>query len=155
MKKILIVAVPVGILAVFLFATVGFSQGRGHHGHRGPHGMMKDFMLFKLDRLSKELNLNPSQQAKWDAFANDLEANMEERFSKRRDVHRQIHEELTKEDPDVNKVKALIHSQIDEHARTAHSMADRVLELYSDLNPEQKKLVSEHIAERWERRGID
>lgn len=155
MKKILSIAVPVGILAIFVFAAVGFGQGRGHGPRHGRHGMMTDFMLFKLDRLGKELNLNPSQQAKWDTFINDMETNMKEKFAKQRDVHSQIREELMKENADMNKVKSLIHSQIDEHARTAHSMTDRILELYSDLNPEQKKKLADHIAERWDRPDDD
>ena len=141
MKKILIIAVPIALLAILL--TAGAVQSFGRHSHG--HGMMKDFLFYKLDKVGEELKLNPSQQAKMDTFKRDLEAVFDERSDKRKEVHETITAEMQKENPDVNKISALVHQQIDERAQLAHDLTNRVSELYQDLSPEQRKLLSEML----------
>ena len=55
--------------------------------------------------------------------------------------------ELEKGNPDINKVTGIIHGRIDDHAQLAHQMVDRIAELYSDLTPEQRKLLISKIEE--------
>ena len=81
MKRLLLIGAPIG-LAVILLAAYSF--GSGGFGHGGHHGMMKDFLLWKMERMEKDLNLNPAQQAKWDAFQRDLKSNIEDRMGKRK-----------------------------------------------------------------------
>lgn len=142
MKKILLIGAPVGLTVLLLAA---YSFGSGGFGHGGHRGMMKDFMLWKLEQVEKDLNLNPAQQAKWDAFQRDLASNIEDRMGKRSDIHEAVKSELEKGNPDINKVTGIIHSRIDDHAQFAHQMVDRIAELYSDLTPEQRKLLISKI----------
>jgi Spy/CpxP family protein refolding chaperone len=143
MKKILILAIPIGIAVILLTAAAVQSFGFRHH-----HSMGKDFLFYKMDRLSEELKLDASQQAKLDTLKKDLEALMEQRHDKRREIHQSVKEELAKENPDSSKLSGIIHQQIDETAQFAHDLTNRVSELYSSLTPEQKRILSDKIQER-------
>jgi len=143
MKKVLMIGIPVAVIALLLVALPSFGYGRMHRHH----GMMKDFMFYKIDKLSQDLNLNPAQQAKWDTFKKDLENNMEQRQEKRKEIHELAKQELEKSNPDFSKVTPLIHDQIDSGAQFAHDMVNRVNELVTDLTPEQKQILSKQILE--------
>ena len=145
MKKILMIAIPVGVLALFVLAHQSYGFGRFGRHHRG---MAEDFIFWKIDRISQELNLNPSQQAKWDRFEQDLKESIDRRHESRKAIHDTVREELSKGEPDLSKLNASIHTQIDQTAQFAHDTVNRINELYTDLTPEQKKLLSEKIQQR-------
>jgi Spy/CpxP family protein refolding chaperone len=143
-KKILFIGIPAAVVAALLFATIpSFGFGRMHRHH----GMMKDFVLYKIDKLAEDLKLNPAQQSKWDAFKKDLETSFEQRQGKRKEIHELVKQELEKSNPDFTKLTPMIHTQIDSTAQFAHEMVNRVNELLVDLTPEQKKILSERIME--------
>ena len=148
MKKLLLIGAPVG-LVVLLLAAYSFGSGGFGHGHH--HGMMKDFVLWKLERIGKDLNLNPAQQAKWDTFQRDLVTNIDDRMGKRKDIHETVKSELEKGTPDISKVTGIIHGQIDDRAQLVHQMVDRIAEIYSDLSPEQRKLLIDKIEQMHDR----
>jgi Spy/CpxP family protein refolding chaperone len=143
MKKVLIVAIPVTVVALLLATLPSFGFGRGHRHH----GMMKEFIMYKIDKLAEDLNLNSTQQARWDTFKKDLESSIEQRKGKREEIHNIVNQELAKDNPDFTKVTPLVHGQIDSTAQFAHDLVNRVNELFSDLSPEQKKILSERIME--------
>lgn len=143
MKKILIVAIPVAVVAILLATLPSFGFGRGHRHH----GMMKEFIMYKIDKIAEDLNLNSAQQARWDAFKKDLETSIQTRKGKREEIHEMVKKELAKDNPDFTKVTPLVHGQIDSTAQFAHDLVNRVNELFSDLSPEQKKILSDKIME--------
>lgn len=144
MKRILVFGIPLAIVAIL--ATAHFSHSFGsRHRH---HGMAKDFAMYRLDKLSKELNLTPAQQAKLDSFKQDLSGVIDQRSEKRKEIRDLVKQELTKPNPDFSKIQPLIDQQIDELAQIGHQMVGRVGELYGDLTPEQKKMISDHILEK-------
>ena len=61
MKRILKFGVPIAVVAIFLTAAVAYSFGSRH----GSSGVAKDFMMYRLDKLSKELNLLQTSKQKW------------------------------------------------------------------------------------------
>jgi Spy/CpxP family protein refolding chaperone len=143
MKKVLIIAIPVAVVALLLATLPSFGFGRGHRHH----GMMKDFIMYKVDRLAEDLDLNSAQQTRWDTFKKDLETSIEERKGKREEIHNFVKKELAKDNPDLTKITPLIHGQIDSTSQFAHDLVNRVNELFSDLSPEQKRKLSERITE--------
>lgn len=146
MKKILMITIPLGLVAVLIFAAVAQSRGfRGHHGK-----WAKDFLFYKLDQVSKELNLDSSQQARMDTLKQDLSAMIETRQAKRQEVHKLVHDELRKDNPDIRKVQPLIDQQIDDMAQSAHQLVGRITDFYSELKPEQKKALNQILEERFE-----
>jgi len=140
------VAIPIAVVALLLATLPSFGFGRGHR----QHGMMKDFIMYKIDRLAGDLDLNSAQQARWDTFKKDLETTIEQRKGKREEIHNTVKKELAKDNPDFTKVTPLVHGQIDSTAQFAHDMVNRVNELFSDLSPEQKRKLSERIMEMHE-----
>jgi len=145
MKKALFVAIPVALVAVLITAGTADSVGLRSHG-RG--SMLKDFLYFKIDRVSQELKLDPAQQTMVETFKKDLELMLEESLERRKGTRDLVREELRKDNPDANKISAQIHERIDDRARMAHQLTNRVNELFQNLTPDQKRIVSEMILER-------
>jgi Spy/CpxP family protein refolding chaperone len=144
MKRFLIIGIPLAIVAILVTAQLTHSFGF----HRRHHGMAKDFAMYRLDKMSKELNLTPAQQAKMDTFKTDLSNIIDQRMEKKKEVREMIKAELAKPNPDISKIQPLIDQQIDELAQIGHQMVGRIGEFYNDLTPEQKKMISDHILER-------
>ena len=139
MKKALMIGIPI-ILVAGLLAAAGHGFRERHHG-----GFAKDFLEYKLDRLSKELNLNPAQQAQLDRVKQDLESRMDQRMQKREEIHKLVKAELAKDNPDLSKIKPEIDKQIDDMAGFGHDVVNEISEFYSQLTPEQKKQLSSHL----------
>ena len=146
MKKLWLLLIPAGIAALFL--TTDVAQSFGFRGHR--HGMGKEFLEYRMEKLSKELNLNESQRAKLDTFKTDIEAVMDQRKDKHEEIHQIVKDELAKENPEFSKLRPIIDQQIDSYAQLAHQFVGRIDEFYNELTPEQKKLLRDHIAEKME-----
>ena len=147
MKKLLVIGIPVIVLGL-LVTTLAFGFGRHRH-----HGMMKDFMMYKIEKLAEDLELNDAQKAKWDTFKKDLEASIDQRKGKREEIHNLLKQELGKGDPDFTKLTPVVHGQIDSTAQFAHDLVNRVNELLVDLSPEQKRKLSERIMELHDSHG--
>lgn len=146
-KKLLLLIIPVGIIALVVGAYA--AQSYGFHGgfhHRG--GMGKEFLEYRLDKLSKELNLNEAQQAKLDTFKQDIESAMDQRMEKHKEIHKMVKDELSKDNPDFEKIRPVIDQQIDSMAQSAHEFVGRVGDFYKDLTPEQRKILKDHIMEK-------
>jgi Spy/CpxP family protein refolding chaperone len=149
MKKALMIGIPVAVVVLLIAAIPSFGFGRMHRHS----GMMKDFMIYKIEKLEKDLNLNAAQQAKWDTFKNDLTNSIDQKMDKRKEIHEQVEQELAKSNPDFSKVAPLIHGQIDSTAQFAHDMVNRIGELVQDLTPEQKQILSKQIEEMHQEHG--
>jgi Spy/CpxP family protein refolding chaperone len=146
MKKVLMITIPLGLVVLLVGGHFAYSRGfRGHHGE-----WAKDFLFYKLDQVSKELNLDSAQQAQMDTLKQDLSTMMEQRRAKRQEVHKLVHDELKKDNPDIRKVQPLIDQQIDDMAQNAHQLVGRISDFYSQLKPEQKKALSRIVEERFE-----
>ncbi|HEY7161102.1 MAG TPA: Spy/CpxP family protein refolding chaperone [Acidobacteriota bacterium] len=147
-RKLLWLAIPVGVVAIVFGAHAAQSYGGFHGGfhHRG--AMAKDFLEYRLDKLSKELNLNDEQKAKLDTFKQDMETAMDQRRETHDQIHQILKDELSKDNPDFDKIRPMIDQQIDAVAQSAHDFVGRVGDFYKDLTPEQKKILKDHIMER-------
>src|SRR5262245_335503 len=123
-RKLLLLIIPAGIAAVLFGALT--AQSYGFHGfhHRG--GMGKEFLEYKLDKLSKELNLNDTQKAKLDTFKQDIENAMDQSREKHEEIHNLVKDELSKDNPDFEKIRPMIDQQIDSFAQSAHVFVGRV-----------------------------
>ena len=155
MKKVMMILIPLALAAVLVavfFSPSYSAAGRMMMGRGGHHGMGKDFLFYRLDQVSKDLNLNAAQQAKMDTFKQDLSSLMDQRMEKRRQIHDVVREELSKQNPDISKITPLIDKQIDETAQLAHDMVRRIESLYNDLTPEQRKILADHVKERMDSR---
>lgn len=147
-RKLLWLIIPVGLVAIAFGAYAAQSYGGFHGGfhHRG--GMAKEFLEYRLDKLSKELNLNDEQKAKLETFKTDMENAMDQRRAKHEEIHQLVKDELSKDNPDFAKIQPMIDQQIDAFAQSAHEFVGRVGDFYNDLTPDQKKILKDHIMEK-------
>src|SRR5437016_6580240 len=109
MKKLLLWGLPVAVIAglLILFSAHSVhSLGASEHGAHS--GMMKDFLMYRIDRATKDLNLNADQQKSLDALKNDLQNMMDQHQQHHRTIHAAMHDELTKDSPDFGKIKPLL-----------------------------------------------
>jgi Spy/CpxP family protein refolding chaperone len=144
MKKFLVIGIPIVVAMLLVVAYAAPSFGWGRSRSADAH----DFMMYRLDRLSKTLNLDAAQQSKLDGFKTDLSSMMQQRQANRENIRKAIASELSKDNPDINKVMPLIDQQIDQSALAAHDMVSKVSDLYSTLSPEQKKLLADEMLKR-------
>lgn len=148
MKKILMFAIP-GVLVVA--GLLFFAHSAQSFGFKGPMhrpSVMKDFILFRIDQMGKDLNLNPDQQTRFDALKSNVESMIDERMEKRKSIHDLVRDELQTSSPDLAKVAPLIDEQIDGTAQSAHQLVQQFTEFYNTLTPDQRKTLSEKILER-------
>ena len=152
---ILTLAIVVGIGATIAYGPKG-SWARGFppsfHGmgcHPGPHGEdIADFILWKMDRHVKELNLNNDQKKEYEKSKEEIRAGIAQAIERKKDFHRVVHEEMDKENPDINALAGLMK----ERAQNIPDMVSRPIDLfvnfYNFLDDSQKAKVIEMFRAR-------
>jgi Spy/CpxP family protein refolding chaperone len=145
MKKTRLIAIPAGILLLFFAIRSAQSLPYRHFSR----GMGHDFLEFRLDRLSRDLNLSETQKTKLEDLKKDIESMMDERAEKRLEARKSISDELLAKNFNVSAVTEILHNRIDERARLSHEMIDRIGQFCKDLTPDQRKILSERLLERF------
>src|SRR4030042_1653126 len=70
--------------------------------HSGVHHQdMADFILWKMDKKAKELNLTAGQKAKYEAVKENFKSHFPQFLTERQKMKDQFHKELEKEEPDL------------------------------------------------------
>ena len=108
------------ILFIGILAALGFTAACGPHGpwHKGFHARfhcedMTDFVLWKMDRHVKDLNLNEEQRQEYDRVRDQIKASITEAMEKRREFHGIVEAELSKENPDLKSLADLIKQRLE------------------------------------------
>ena len=152
---ILTLAIVVGIGATIAYGPKGsWARGfpPGFHGmgcHPGPHGEdLADFILWKMDRHVKELNLNNNQKKEYEKSKEEIRAGIAQAIERKKDFHRVVHEEMDKENPDINALAGLMK----ERAQNIPDMVSRPIDLfvnfYNLLDKDQQAKVIEMFRAR-------
>jgi len=152
---ILTLAIVVGIGATIAYGPKGsWARGfpPGFHGmgcHPGPHGEdIADFILWKMDRHVKELNLNNDQKKEYEKSKEEIRAGIAQAIERKKDFHRVVHEEMDKENPDINALAGLMK----ERAQNIPNMVSRPIDLfvnfYNLLDKDQQAKVIEMFRAR-------
>ena len=130
---ILTLAIVVGIGATIAYGPKGsWARGfpPGFHGmgcHPGPHGEdIADFILWKMDRHVKELNLNNNQKKEYEKSKEEIRAGIAQAIERKKDFHRVVHQEMDKENPDINALAGLMK----ERAQNIPDMVSRPIDLF-------------------------
>lgn len=153
MKKVLIFGIPVVLaVAVILFgAHAAHSFGAGGHMWHHDGGSMGggDYLSYRIDKMTKDLNLNAAQQAKIDSFKQQMQSNMGSGWESRKSIHEAIKTELAKGNPDFSQIAPLIDQQIDQRAQSAHALVAQFGEFYQTLSADQKKALATEFTNRF------
>ncbi|MCP3890788.1 MAG: hypothetical protein GY702_18240, partial [Desulfobulbaceae bacterium] len=160
-KTILIVSVSLFVIVAsgFSFAMItgacGHGPGFGHGFHkRGmPPFMHKEigsFMLWKLDKEAKNLDLSKAQQKEYNAFRNKLEKTMNDGIETKMEFKKQTVLEFDKENPDLSSISTRMQSNIELMSASLSENLALFTDFYNSLNNKQKGIITEKIKERIE-----
>ena len=152
---ILSLAVVVGIGATMAYGPKGsWARGfpSGSHGmgcHPGPHGGdIADFILWKMDRHVKALNLNDAQKKEYEKSKEEIRAGIAEAVERKKDFHRIVHEEMDKENPDLNALAGLMKERAQNIPDMVSKPIDLFVNFYNLLDENQKTRVIEMFRAR-------
>jgi len=151
----LTLAIVVGIGATIAYGPKGswargFPPGFHNMGcHPGPHGGdIADFILWKMDRHVKELNLNDVQKKEYEKTKEEIRAGIAEAIERKKDFHRIVHGEMDKEDPDINALAGLMKERAQNIPDMVSKPIDLFVNFYNLLDENQKAKVIEMFRAR-------
>lgn len=140
-----------GLVAALDNSWGGFHPGRGFH-----HGFDKkdiaEFMLWRMDKKMKDLNLSGGQQEKYNQIRSNIEKHLTKGMDDRKMMLDTFHGEMSKEKPDVRLLVDMIKKKIDELSGLMGENLDLVAGFYESLDDDQKNKVLNAIRERMESR---
>lgn len=145
---ILTLAVVVGIGATMAYGPRGsWARGfpPGFHGmgcHPGNHGQdIADFIMWKMDRHVKDLNLNETQKNEYEKIKEEIKAGIADAIEKRKDFHGIVHAEMSKENPDIPALAGLMKERAQNIPDMVSKPIDLFVDFYSLLDENQKAQV--------------
>lgn len=153
-KKYIIIGAV--ILFLGIIASFGFTSACGPHGpwSKGFHSRfhsqdVADFILWKMDRHVKDLNLDDSQTQEYEKIKDQVKVNITEALERRKEFHRIMHEEINKESPDLNVVANLARERLQKMPDIVGKNLDLFMDFYNRvLTDEQRAKVIETIRDR-------
>ncbi len=144
------------ILSIGILASFGFTAACGLHGSwgKGFHSRfhsedIADFISWKMDRHVKDLNLDDAQKQEYEKIKDQVKASITEAIERRREFHRMMHEEINKENPDLNNVANLARERLQKMPDIIGKNLDLFMDFYNRvLTDEQRAKVIEIIRSR-------
>ena len=144
------------IVSLGILASLGFSAACGPHGSwgKGFHSRfhsedIADFISWKMDRHVKELSLNDTQKQEYEQIKEQVKVSITEAIERRREFHRMAHEEINKENPDLNNVANVAKERLQKMPDIIGKNLDLFMDFYNRvLTDEQRAKVIEMIRDR-------
>jgi hypothetical protein len=163
-RNVIIVGSVAGavLLAAVLVGSVGaraWGSGRGFHGcgwgHPGFGGGkgVAEFVVWRMDKAVKDLNLTPVQKEKYDKLRSGITSHMAEAAKEHWALREEVHGEMAKDVPDIAVVAPKLKKAINDISMDLQGNIDLVTAFYGSLNDTQKKKLVADIHDRMERRG--
>lgn len=121
--------------------------GRGFHSPALQKDMA-EFIVWRMDKLARNLNLNGAQKTKYEELKNSISARLSTGFEERRQLRARFLEEMNKENPDVRGLADSLKTRINDFSGFLSSNLDLLAEFYDSLNVDQKRLLNTEIRER-------
>ncbi|WP_179958199.1 Spy/CpxP family protein refolding chaperone [Chitinimonas arctica] len=122
-----------------------------HARHAGAHGMHGDGMFKALARVKAELKLSPAQSGLWeeaDAATRDARQAMRQNHEQMRAA---MQAERQKDVLDLAKLDQAMSSQHEQARQGREAVKSKWLAVYASLSVDQKRVVSQHIKDRFAR----
>jgi hypothetical protein len=99
----------------------------------------------KVDRTAGKLDLNEDQKTKLEGLKAEIRKNFQEGSNEKKEALRKIKEEAMKENPDIQKMTALLQGILRDEAGRLNKGFDLMVGFESNLNDMQKKKLTEMI----------
>jgi len=144
------------LMFVGIVASLGFTGACGPHGPWGKgfrsrfHSQdVADFILWKLDRHVKDLNLDDSQNREYKKIKEQFKLNITVAMERKEEFHLIMHEEINKETPDLNAMANLARDRLQKMPDNIEKNLDLFMDFYNRvLTGEQRAKVIEMIRDR-------
>ena len=127
----------------------GFHSGRGFH-HGFDHKDIAEFVLWRMDKKMKALNLSEEQQEKYNQIRSNIEKQLTEGMDDRKMMMDTFQREMSQEDPDVRRLAEMVKTKIDEVSGLMNENLELAVGFYESLNETQRNEVLNAIRERME-----
>jgi hypothetical protein len=153
--------VVIGLVALLVIIFFGFGimaigeARRGCDGHfpmhfhgRGHHFGCFDkdspeHMLSFLDKRIEFLNLNKTQEKKYEEIRAKIKSRLHERIEDRKAFAEQLRGEVQRENPDIDLIADLVKKRIQTMSSSMDEGLKYFMEFYKQLDDNQKKLIIE------------
>ena len=136
-----------GLVAALENSWGGFRQGKGFHRGFG-HKDVGEFVLWRLDKQMKDLNLLGEQQDKYNQIRSNIEKHLTEGMDDRKAMMDTFHGEMSKDAPDVRLLVDMMKTKIDEVSGIMGANLDLVAGFYKSLDVDQKNKILNEIRDR-------
>jgi hypothetical protein len=138
-----------GLVAALENSWGGFRHGKGFHRGFG-HKDVGEFVLWRLDKQMKELNLTEGQQDKYNQIRSNVEKHLTEGMDDRKAMRETFHSEMSKDEPDMRLLVNMMKEKINEVSGLMGENLDLVVGFYESLNVDQKNKILNEIRDRME-----
>jgi Spy/CpxP family protein refolding chaperone len=152
---ILSLAVVAGMVAVMACGPNGawgkcFHPGFHRMGfHPGPHGEdVADFILWKMDKHVKELDLNEAQRQEYEKAKGEIKTTIAEAMKRRTEFHDILKDEMSKENPDMDALASLVKERVNHLPDMVSKHIDLFMSFYNTLDGDQKAQLIEMFRRR-------
>jgi hypothetical protein len=122
-------------------------QAHGFHS-RAFHQDMAEFILWKMDKKAKDLNLTNPQKLKYEVLRENLKSHFTEFQTERQKMKDQFHKELAKENLDIIMLVESAKAKINTVSGVMNKNLELFLDFYSTLDDRQKAMIGNEIKER-------
>jgi hypothetical protein len=123
------------------FHDRGFFSG-SHHKDRA------EFILWRMDKKAKELNLTPEQQAKYEVIKGNVKSHFSEDLTERQQLKNRFQQEMSKEDPDIKNLVEVMKTKMKAMSGFVEKNLDLLVDFVDSLDRNQKRLINDEIKER-------
>ena len=132
-------------------------QDRGFHKGFHKRGMppfmhkeIGEFILWRMDKGAKKLDLNESQEGYYNAFRTELENTLEKGIEKRQEFKSEIRLEMEKENPDLGLMTDKIKTHLEGFSNTIIEDLTLFNQFYNSLDEKQKRVITDKIRDMFE-----
>ena len=131
----------------------GPMSGHGFHKRGMPPFMQKEigsFMLWRMDKGVKTLDLSQAQEKEYNTFRSKLEKTIDDGIKTKMEFRQHAISEFGKENPDLAVITGKIQTDIELMSDTVSENLTLFNNFYNSLNDKQKRTITETIKERIE-----
>ena len=122
------------------FQRTGFPSK--HHGEE-----MAEFILWKMDRHAKSLDLSEAQEVRYKEMREQLKTSLTGLIEGRRTLHEMMRREMDKENPNIEALANLIKGRLENMRVDISTNLDLFVTFYGLLDADQKSRVARGAGE--------
>jgi hypothetical protein len=130
-----------GLAAALENSWGGFHRGFGHKD-------VGEFVLWRVDKQMKELNLTEGQQDKYNQIRSNIEKHLTEGMDDSKVMRETFHSEMNKDNPDMSLLAVMMKKKINEVSGLMGENLDLVVGFYESLDVDQKNKILNEIRDR-------